>query len=50
MENMQEVTLRLNLDNDLVRDWFERLMDSTRHPVYQNGIQLVRGRETEKEH
>lgn len=47
---MQEVTFRLDLDNDMVRAWFERLMESTRHPMYQNGIQLVRTQETEKGH
>ena len=50
MDNFREVTLRLNLDNALVRDWFERLMDSSRHPLYQNGIQVVRAREAEREH
>jgi hypothetical protein len=50
MENTREVTLRLNLDNDMVRAWFERLMEGTRHPMYQNGIQLVHTREAEKGH
>jgi hypothetical protein len=42
MENTQEVTLHLDLDNEMVSVWFERLMESTRHPMYQNGIRLVR--------
>lgn len=42
MENTREVTLHLDLDNELVASWFERLMDSSRHPIYQNGIRVVR--------
>lgn len=42
MENTQEVTLRLDLDNDMVMAWFDRLLESSRHPMYQNGIRIVK--------
>lgn len=48
MENIREVTLRLNMDNDMVRAWFERLMEGTQHPMYQNGIQLVKSHKKEE--
>jgi hypothetical protein len=46
---MQELVIRVDLDNDMVADWYERLLDGINHPIYQNGIQVVkrdrRGRE-----
>lgn len=50
MDHMQEVTFRLNLENEMVRAWFERMMESSRHPMYQNGIQVVRTTEAKREH
>ncbi|MCP9209513.1 hypothetical protein [Streptomyces cucumeris] len=42
MENTQEVTLRLDMDNGMVLEWLERLLESSRHPIYQNGIRVVK--------
>jgi hypothetical protein len=38
---MQDLTLRLDMDNELVRDWLDRLLDASTHPMYQNGIQVL---------
>lgn len=48
MEKTHEVTLRLNMNNDMVAAWFERLMESAQHPMYQNGIQLSKLTEVEE--
>lgn len=44
MENTQQVTFELDMDNELVADWFARMLESTRHPMYQNGVRLVKSR------
>jgi hypothetical protein len=48
MADTHEVTVRLNLDNDMVRAWFERLTESSQHPMYQNGIRVVKTAEVEE--
>lgn len=48
MNKTHEVTVKLNLDNDMVAAWFDRLMESTRHPMYQNGIQISKMVEVEE--
>lgn len=50
MAKIQEITVRVDLDNELAVAWLDRLLECTRHPMYQNGVQLVRTRETEKGH
>lgn len=47
MDNTQRVTLELDLDNEMVADWFTRLMEGVRHPVYQNGIRIVKNPQLE---
>lgn len=49
MDNTHEVKIQLNLDNELVRDWFERLVESAQHPIYQNGIRVAKAVEVEGE-
>ena len=41
-EKIIEVTLHLDIANDMVQAWFERLMESTAHPMYQNGIRVAK--------
>lgn len=48
MNNLHEVTLRLDLDNELVRDWLERLLENAQHPIYQNGIRVSKAVEVEE--
>jgi hypothetical protein len=49
MNNTHEVKIQLNLDNELVREWFERLVESAQHPIYQNGIRVTKAVEVEGE-
>jgi hypothetical protein len=42
MTNTQEVTVHVDLDNELATAWLDRLLECTRHPMYQNGIRLIR--------
>jgi hypothetical protein len=49
MANTQEVTIHVDLDNELAVAWLDRLLESTRHPMYQNGIRLVRKVNTREE-
>jgi hypothetical protein len=42
MANTQEITVHVDLDNELATAWLDRLLESTRHPIYQNGVRLVR--------
>lgn len=42
MDNTRTVTFELDMDNEMVQAWFERMMEGTSHPMYQNGIRLVK--------
>lgn len=49
MRKVQEVTIRLDRDNDLAYAWFEQLLESSQHPIYQNGIRVMKSIEVEEE-
>lgn len=42
MPKTQEITVHVDLDNEMAMAWLDRLLECTRHPMYQNGIRLVR--------
>lgn len=41
MEKQQEIVIVMDVENEAVRIWFERLLSQIRHPQYQGKIRIL---------